>query len=159
VADAVTQVDPDFELSFHSLADQVDATLAQERLLAVMSSFFGALALLLAGVGLYGVTAYAVSRRRAEIGIRLTLGAAPGNVVGMVLHQVAALVGIGVIIGAALSLWLTRYAESLLFGLEPRDPWTFAMAAAVLAAVALLAAWLPARRATRIDPMTVLRES
>jgi predicted permease len=159
VADAISQVDPDFALTFHLLADQVDAGLAQERLLAILSSFFGTLALLLAAVGLYGVVAYTASRRRGEIGIRLTLGAAPGRVVGMVLRHVSVLVGAGVVIGCALSMWVTRFAESPLFGLEARDPVTFATATVVLASVALLAASLPARRAARIDPMTVLRES
>jgi predicted permease len=159
VADGISQVDPDFALTFHSPADRADAGLAQERLLAILSSFVGTLGLLLAGVGLYGVVAYAASRRRGEIGIRLTLGAAPGSVVGMVLQHVSLLVGTGVVIGGTLSLWVTRFAESLLFGLEPNDPVTFAAAVVVLASVALLAALLPARRAARIDPMTVLRES
>jgi ABC-type antimicrobial peptide transport system permease subunit len=123
-----------------------------------LSGFFGALALLLAAVGLYGVTAYAVARRRTEIGIRIALGAAPACVVRLVLSRLAALVGLGVLIGAALSVWTSTFVASLLYGLEPRDPATLVGAAATLAAVGGLAGWLPAWRASRIDPAQVLRE-
>ena len=136
----------------------MDASLLQERLVAMLSGFFGALALLLAGIGLYGVTAYAVSRRRTEIGIRLALGAQPGGVIRLVLRRVALLVGAGVVAGGLTSLWAARFAGSLLYGLQPRDPWTLGAAAAVLVGVGALAGWLPARRASRIDPARVLRE-
>ena len=158
VVDAVAGVDRNLTLTVHLLADQVDASLLQERIVAMLSGFFGALALLLAGIGLYGVTAYAVSRRRTEIGIRLALGAQPGGVVRLVLRRVALLVGAGVVVGGVTSLWAARFAGSLLFGLQPRDPVTLAAAAVVLAAVGALAGWLPARRASRVDPATVLRE-
>jgi putative ABC transport system permease protein len=151
-------VDRNLTLTVHLLADQVDASLLQERLVAMLSGFFGGLALLLAGLGLYGVTAYAVSRRRTEIGIRLALGARPGGVVRLVLRRVALLVGAGVVVGGVASLWAARFAGSLLYGLQPRDPVTLAAAAAVLAGVGALAGWLPARRASRIDPARVLRE-
>ena len=115
----------------------------------MLSGFFGALALLLAGLGLYGVTAYAVARRRTEIGIRMALGAPPAGVVRLVLARVAWLVGVGVAVGAAVSLWASTLIASLLYGLAPRDPVTFAGAAVTLTAVAALAGWLPAYRASR----------
>jgi ABC-type antimicrobial peptide transport system permease subunit len=124
----------------------------------MLSGFFGALALLLAAIGLYGVTSYAVSRRRTEIGIRMALGADARGIVGLVLRRVGLLVGAGIIVGAAISLWASRFVGSLVYGLEPRDPATFAAAAAVLAAIGAIAGWLPARRATHIDPAQVLRE-
>ena len=158
VADALGRTDPKAVFSFRSLSDQVAGTLAQERLVANLSTFFGALALLLAALGLYGVTSYGINRRRAEIGIRMALGAKGSDVVRLVLGRVALLVAMGIAAGAAMSLWASRFVEALLYGLEPRDPSTFIAAALVLAAVGLLAGGLPAWRATRIDPSTVLRE-
>jgi putative ABC transport system permease protein len=159
VAAALIAVDPDLAFSFHPLSAYLDASLAQERMVAALSGFFGALALLLAGLGLYGVTSYAVTRRRTELGIRMALGAVPGAVVRLVLSRVSLLVAAGVILGAAAGVWLSRFIATLLFGLGPGDPATIAVAAAVLLAVGGLAGWLPARRASRIDPAQVLRES
>ncbi len=159
VSAAITGVNRDLALTFRPLADQVDASLTQERLVAMLAGFFGALALLLAGLGLYGVTSYAVSRRRTEIGIRMALGAAPGGVVRLVLARVTLLVGAGVALGAAFSIWMAQFVATLLYGLEPRDPVTLAGSAVVLAAVGGLAGWLPAYRASRIDPAEVLRDS
>jgi putative ABC transport system permease protein len=159
IAAAVGAVNPDLALTFRPLTDQINASLSQERIVAMLSGFFGALALLLAGLGLYGVTSYAVTRRRAEIGIRMALGAAPAGVMRLVLSRVALLVGIGVIVGAGASMWLSRFVATLLYGLEPRDPATLAGAAATLAGVGALAGWLPAYRASRIDPAQVLRNS
>jgi putative ABC transport system permease protein len=159
IAAAIGVVNPELTLTFRPLADQVDASLTQERLVAMLSGFFGALALLLAGLGLYGVTAYAVSRRRTEIGIRMALGAEPAAVVRLVLSRVVILVGIGAVIGSGLSLWASKFVASLLYGLAPRDPMTLIVAVATLAAVGVAAGWLPARRASRIDPAAVLRES
>ena len=144
-------------LSFVSMSDQVGTRLTQERLVARLSMFFGGLALLLAALGLYGVTSYAVNRRRTEIGIRMALGADPSGVVFLVLRRVATLVAIGVVAGAALSLWASRFVATLLYGTQPRDPMTFIGAAVVLMAIGLLAGWIPARRAARIDPTVVLR--
>jgi len=158
IADAIGGLDRDVSLTFRTLADQIDASLTQERLIAMLSGFFGGLALLLAGIGLYGVTSYAVSRRRTEIGIRLALGANPAGVLGLVFSRVSLLVGLGVVAGGAISFWAARFAETLLFGLPPRDPATFAVAAVVLALVGAAAAWRPARRASRLDPARVLRE-
>jgi len=154
---ALTQVDADLAFNVRPLADQLNASLTQERVVAELSGAFGLLALLLAALGLFGVTAYAVSRRRREIGIRMALGAAPGGVVRLVLSQMTMLVGAGVVIGAGVSLWASRFIASLLYGLEPGDPSTLLGAVAMLCGVGTLAAWFPARRASRVDPATVLR--
>jgi cytochrome bd-type quinol oxidase subunit 1 len=110
------------------------------------------------GCGLYGVTAYSVGRRRSEIGIWMALGAKPAVVVRMVVARVAVIVGLGIAIGAVLSFWAAQFIEKLLFGLRPRDPLTIAIAAVILAAIGIAAGWIPARRATRIEPAEVLRE-
>jgi putative ABC transport system permease protein len=158
VSAALTAVDPDLVFTFRPMTDQVSASLTQERLVATLSGFFGALALLLAGLGLYGVTAYAVSRRRTEIGIRMALGAEAARVVRLVLSRVSVLVGLGVVIGAGLSWWASTFVAALLYGVEPRDPVTLVGAAGILAAVGAFAGWLPAWRASRIDPAEVLRD-
>jgi putative ABC transport system permease protein len=159
IADAIGGVNRDLALTFRPLSDQVNASLTQERVVAMLSGFFGALALLLAGLGLYGVTSYAVSRRRTEIGIRMALGAAPDSVIRLVLSRVSLLVGVGVLIGAGVSLWASQFISTLLYGLQPRDPTTIVGSAAVLAAVGAFAGWVPAHRASRIDPAEVLRDS
>ena len=159
IASALTTADPDLVFTFRPMTDQVSASLTQERVIAMLAGFFGALALLLAGLGLYGVTSYAVSRRRTEIGIRIALGAARAAVVRLVLSRVTVLVSAGVLLGAGVSLWASRFAASLLYGVEARDPVTLVGAAVILAAVGALAGWLPAWRASRIDPAAVLRES
>jgi ABC-type antimicrobial peptide transport system permease subunit len=158
LAAAITPVHRDIAITFRPLVDQVNAALTQERIVAMLSGFFGALALLLAGLGLYGVTSYAVSRRRGEIGIRMALGAAPGGVISMVLRRVAILVGLGVIVGGAVSIWAARFVTTLLYGLQPRDPLTLITAATILGVIGALAGWIPARRASKIDPAVVLRE-
>ncbi len=155
---ALEKVDRRVSLSFLPMTDQFEGKLVRERIIAIISGFFGALALLLAGIGLYGVTSYGVSRRRVEIGIRMALGADARTVIRLVLGRVAVLVGLGVAIGAALSFYFSKFVAALIFGLEPRDPFTFVGAAIVLGAVGALAAWLPAHRASRIDPIEVLRE-
>jgi predicted permease len=159
VGATLTAVDPAVAFSVRPLAEYLDASLAQERMVAMVAGFFGALALLLAALGLYGMTSYAVSRRRAEIGIRLALGAAPAGVIRLVLTRVAVLVGAGVLVGAFASAWLSQFVAALLYGLEPRDPITLVSATMILGAVGTLAGWLPAARAARIDPAEVLRES
>jgi ABC-type antimicrobial peptide transport system permease subunit len=156
---AIASVSPRLAVTVHPLTRQIDDALARERVVAMLGGFFGALALLLAGLGLYGVTSYAVSRRRTEIGIRMALGAAPAGVVRLVLSRVTLLVGIGVAVGASVSIWAAKLVATPLYGLEPRDPLTFIGAALVLSTVGALAGWLPARRAARVDPAQVLRES
>ena len=159
IGTALTAVDPNLAFNFRSFEEQVNASLAQERIVALLSAVFGGLALLLAALGLYGVTSYAVSRRRREIGIRMALGATPTGVVRLVLARVALLVGIGVAIGSIVSAWTSTFVASLLYGLEPRDPATFVAAALVLGVVAAAAGWLPAHRASQLDPSVVLRDS
>jgi putative ABC transport system permease protein len=158
VAAALDGVNPNLSMTFRPLADQVNSSLIQERVVAIMSGFFGGLALLLAGLGLYGVTSYAVNRRRTELGIRMALGAAPGGVVRIVLQRVAILVGTGVVVGGVVSWVSARFVATLLYGLQPQDPVTLTGAAVLLGAIGALAGWLPARRASRIDPARVLRE-
>jgi ABC-type antimicrobial peptide transport system permease subunit len=157
VSDALVAVDPQTSLTFLTLSSQVDSALVQERLLARLSTSFGALALLLASLGLYGVTAYSVNRRRGEIGIRMALGANAPAIVRMVLSRISILVAIGIAIGIGVSVWASRFVTSFLYGFEPSDPLTFVLAALVLGVVAAAAGWLPARRASRIDPAEVLR--
>jgi predicted permease len=159
VSEALGRADPQASMTFFSLSSQVDASLIQERLLATLSTFFGGLALLLASLGLYGVTSYSVNRRRAEIGIRMALGADASDVVRMVLARVGALVVIGVALGTGASLWASRFVATFLYGFTPSDPATFVGAALVLSLVAAAAGWLPARRASRIDPTSVLRDA
>jgi predicted permease len=158
LAAAFTSVNRDIAITFRPLAEQVDASLIQTRIVAMLSGFFGTLALLLAALGLYGVTSYAVSRRRTEIGIRMALGAEPRGVIRMVLQRVGLLVAAGTAVGLLMTLWASRFVEALLFRLEPRDPLTLAGAAALLAVIGAAAGWLPARRASLIEPARVLRQ-
>jgi ABC-type antimicrobial peptide transport system permease subunit len=132
--------------------------MTQERLIAMVSGFFGALALFLAGLGLYGIVAQAVSARRTEIGLRMALGAQPTGIVRLVFRRVGVLVVTGLVVGLAGSWWAARFIAPLLFHVEARDPMVFSGTAAVLVAAGVLAAWVPARRAAKIDPATVLRE-
>jgi len=140
-----------------TLDEQVDQSLLQERLVATLSLFFGLLALLLACTGLYGVMAYNVSRRTREIGVRIALGAPAGNVVRMVLTETFFVVSTGVLIGFVAALATTRFISSLLFGLAPADPLTIVCAAILLMCAAAFAGYLPARRATKVDPLVALR--
>jgi ABC-type antimicrobial peptide transport system permease subunit len=155
---AVSEVDsnvPIFEMKTEQQA--VDGLLNRERVFAGLSAIFGALALLLAAIGLYGVRAYAVARRTAEIGIRMALGADRQAILQMILRETGWLALFGVAIGLAAAYAATRYVQSMLYGIAPRDVTTFAEAAVVLIAVAALAGYLPARRAARVDPMVALR--
>lgn len=159
VVAAVAEIDPALALTFRPLDSRVKDTLIRERLLALLSAAFGVLALVMAAVGLYGMTTYSVSLRRTEIGIRMALGATRGSVMGLVLGRVSTLVGIGLIVGLALAAWASRFVAILLYGLEPGDPLTLISSAAVLTAVGAVAGWLPAHRASRLDPTKVLRDS
>ena len=159
VSAAILGVNRDIVLKARPIGDEVRDAMAQDRIVAELSGFFGGLALLLAGLGLYGVTSYAVTRRRAELGIRMALGAAPGGVIRLVLSRVTLLVAVGVVVGAGIAVWASKFATALLYGVEPRDPATLVGAAVTLAAVGALAGWLPAYRASRIDPAEVLWRS
>jgi predicted permease len=140
-----------------TLEAQADQSLLNERLVATLSSAFGLLATLLAVIGLYGVMAFSVARRTREIGVRMALGAVPGDVVWLVMREVIVLVGSGLVLGLAAAWALSRLVSSQLYGVTANDPLTMAAAAAVLAAVALLAGYIPARRATRVNPVLALR--
>jgi predicted permease len=140
-----------------TLAVQIDDSLASDRLITWLSTIFGLLATLLAAVGLYGVVAFSVTRRTREIGVRIALGAMPGDVLWLFLKQMAVLVGAGVIIGAGAAFAVTRLLSTMLYDVKPADPLAFVAAGAVLIATATVAAYLPARRATRVDPITALR--
>ena len=158
VTRVLNEINPAITVSFQGLKPMIEATILPERLMATLSGFFGALALLLAGLGLYGVTSYAVSRQRTEIGIRLALGAPSGGVVRLVLSRVTRLVVLGIVAGAALSVWASKFVATLIYGVDPRDPVTLAGGAITLAAAGAIAGWLPAHRASRIDPLEVLRD-
>ena len=140
-----------------TMRDQVDESLSAQRVIATLSAFFGILATLLAGLGLYGVMAYTVTRRTREIGIRLALGAGRGSLLSMVMREVALLTLAGVAIAIPIALALTRLIRAQLYGIVPNDPLSIATAALVLIAVALLAGYIPAERATRVNPITALR--
>ncbi len=157
VGAAMTRVDPGLAFTFRLLTDHVDASVRQERLVAVLSGFFGGLALLIAALGLYGVTSYTVNRRFTEIGIRMALGAQRTHVLRLVLGQSLGLTAVGIGIGLAGASAVTRYLRGMLFGLTPLDPETFIGVAVLFAAVAALAASIPAHRATRVDPLVALR--
>ncbi len=129
----------------------------QQGVVALLSAFFGALALLLAMIGLYGVTAYSVVQRQGEIGIRMALGAQRKTVLWLVMRDVALMLGVGTMLGTLAALLLARLVTSLLFNVKANDPVTLAAAAVALAIAAAAAAYLPARRAARMDPMRALR--
>jgi putative ABC transport system permease protein len=157
VAEALRRADPAIAFTFGTFDQLIEATVTQERLIALVSAFFGGLALLLAAVGLYGIVAHAVRARQQEIGLRIALGATPSSILRIVFESVGLLIAAGLLLGVAGSLWAARFVEALLFQLAPRDPATFGGAAVVLIAVGVVAAWLPAHRAARIDPVAALR--
>jgi ABC-type antimicrobial peptide transport system permease subunit len=140
-----------------TLEDDFNQSLSRERMIAFLSGFFGLLALGLAAVGLYGVMAYAVTQRTREVGIRMALGARRGEVIAMIVRESLRPVLIGTVIGLGAALAVTRLAAGLLYGVAPRDPLSLVLAASAMLIVAMLAAALPARRASRVEPMTALR--
>jgi ABC-type antimicrobial peptide transport system permease subunit len=137
--------------------EQIDLSLRTERLVASLSAVFGVLATLLAVIGLYGVMAYTVARRTREIGIRMALGAQQGNVIWMVMKEVLFLVSAGILIGVPLALGLSNLIKSQLFGMAPHDPFTLVASTLGLAAIACLAGFVPALRASRVHPTQALR--
>jgi predicted permease len=140
-----------------TLYDEVKNSIAAARMASTLTSLIGLVALLLAGVGLYGVMSYAVSRRTREIGVRMALGARQGDVLRLMLKQGLSLTGLGLATGSVAAVFLTRLIKTLLYGVSATDPLTFIAVALLLAGVALLACWIPARRATKVDPMVALR--
>jgi predicted lysophospholipase L1 biosynthesis ABC-type transport system permease subunit len=154
----VGALDPGLPItSLRTMEDRIDESLSAQRAMAALSAFFGILATLLAAIGLYGVMAYTVTRRTREIGIRLALGAGRASLLKLVLREVALLTAFGVAIAIPMALAVTRLVRSELYGIVPNDPLSIAAAAVVLASVALLAGYIPAERATRVDPLTALR--
>ena len=140
-----------------TLADQVDSNIVPERLIATLSEFFGCLGVVLAGIGLYGLLAYTVARRTNEIGVRMALGATAASVSRLVLRDALAMVCAGIVAGAAMVLWTRPLAASLVQDLKPASAAPLAIGGGVMVAVALVAAYVPARRAARVDPMIALR--
>jgi predicted permease len=158
VKNVIGAVHPEIGIEFRVLTTQLQESLLRERLMATLSGAFGILAGILATVGLYGVIAYMVERRRNEIGVRMALGADRIRVVWLVFREAGVLLLAGLVVGTGLALWAGKAAGTMLFGLKPYDPVTFAGAIALLGCVALVATFAPARRASRLDPMVALRE-
>src|SRR5262249_50404134 len=158
VRDAVWSVDPDQPVSkIRTMDEIVSGSVSRQRFNLILMEVFAALALILAAVGIYGVMSYTVTQRTHEIGIRMALGARRSDVLRLVVGEGARLVAIGVVIGLGSAYGLTRLMSSLLFGVSATDPATFGIIAAALVLVSLLASYIPARRATRVDPMIALR--
>jgi len=148
---------PDAPVEVRALSEQVNAAMVQERMMATLASGFGALALMLACLGLYGLLDYTVARRTKEMGIRMALGARPGRLIRMVVRGAVQLVVLGIALGLPAAWAASQWVKSMLFGLTPADPATIAGSALLLAIAALLAAYVPARRAANVDPMVALR--
>jgi predicted permease len=159
VGTVLTGVNPNLSISYQLVGDQVRDALAQDRVLALLAGFFGVLALVLAGLGLYGVTSYAVTRRRPEIALRLVLGATPASVVRLVLYRLALGISLGIGVGLVASLWASTLIASQLFGIASHDPTTFIAAIVLLASICAFAGLLPAVGVARVDPAGVLREN
>ncbi|MFZ0820413.1 MAG: ABC transporter permease [Candidatus Acidiferrales bacterium] len=158
-AEAVfTSLNGSISMTFRTLEEQVNDSLRQDQLLATLSGFFGGLALLLAVIGLYGVLTYMVTQRRKEIGIRMALGAGKGSILGLIMRDVSVLLLAGLTAGVGISLWAARLMQKMLFQLNARDATTILLAAAMLTVVALLAGYLPARRAASLNPNAILRD-
>jgi ABC-type antimicrobial peptide transport system permease subunit len=158
VKSLAASIDPKISLTFVQFTDQIAQAVQRERMLALLSGFFGVLALVLAMVGWYGVMAYTVARRRVEMGIRIALGAARGRVLGLVLGDVGKLLGIGIVLGSVGAFALVRLLRSLLYGIDAYDPATLVAAIALLVAAGLVAGAIPARRAASLQPVEALRE-
>jgi ABC-type antimicrobial peptide transport system permease subunit len=155
---AVMELDPSLSVyAAGSLSDQLGLVLFPARIAAIVLGAFGLLAIVLAATGVYGIMAYAVSRRTREIGIRMALGAKPSQVLGVVLSHTALLVAIGTAAGIGLALLAGRLFSQILYGISPLDPLTYSLAIGAMALVAFAACWFPARRAIGVDPVTSLR--
>jgi predicted lysophospholipase L1 biosynthesis ABC-type transport system permease subunit len=155
----VATLQPDLALGqLERLEDRLAETLAERRLILITLSLFAGLAVVLAGIGIYGVTSLLVTQRTRELGVRMALGAEPGALRALVLRGGLTLAGAGMLLGAGLGLLLTRMMRGLLYGTAPADPLSFAAAALLLGLAAVLAGWLPARRATRVSPLVALKD-
>jgi ABC-type antimicrobial peptide transport system permease subunit len=154
---AIVGVHPAIAIRYQEVRTQLARSLTRERLMATLSGFFGGLAVLIATIGLYGVMSYMVTRRRVEIGVRMALGADATSVVTMIVREAGVLLLAGLVIGGVLSVYAARIGNTLLYGLQAGDPATLALAMTALASVTLLASWIPAMRASRVDPTTALR--
>jgi putative ABC transport system permease protein len=158
VRSSIAEVSPKLSYDVTTLDRQLSQSLALSRVVGLLSAVFGSLALMLAAIGLYGVMAYSVARRRNEIGVRIALGAESWRVIRMVLSEMGGIVGVGLVAGVALSIGVTRLVRAFLYGLRPTDPVVLTGAALTLLTVGVIAALLPARRAARMDPVAALRE-
>jgi predicted permease len=158
VVDAMREVHPGLSLEFRTLSDQVAGSLARPRLLALLSAFFGVLALLLAVVGLYGTMAYDVTRRRSEIGVRIALGARRAGLLRMVAGEAGRTIALGLVLGGLLTFATTRWLSALLYDIAPLEPMVLALSALILTIAAMSAGLVPAWRAAGVDPMRALRE-
>jgi ABC-type antimicrobial peptide transport system permease subunit len=157
VREVLRGMDPDLPLIAVSPLDEVLRTVvAWPRFSLQVLGVFALIALILAGMGIYGVTAFGVTRRQREIGVRVALGADPGRVLGMVLRQSLRLAALGIVVGIVAAIGLSGFLEALLYDTAPRDPLTYGLVPLFLGATALLSAWIPARRATKVDPRSAL---
>src|SRR5262249_6695968 len=157
VRQAITEINPTIVISFQGFKTMIDQSILRDRLMATLSGFFGGLALLLASIGLYGILSYGVASRTNEIGIRMALGARSRDVLVLILREASMLVIVGLIVGLPAIFATTRFAGTLLFDLTPTDPMSLIAAAILLVVVALAASYIPARRATKVDPLVALR--
>jgi putative ABC transport system permease protein len=154
----VHEVDSDLPIAnFETLTTVVNRSMSADRFAMLLLAAFGLLALVLAAVGMYGVISYSVTQRTPEIGVRIALGASRGSIFAMVLRQGGRLVGVGIVIGLVAAFGLTRLMTGFLYEVRPTDPMTFTAVSLLLMAVALLACYMPARRAMKVDPMIALR--
>jgi ABC-type antimicrobial peptide transport system permease subunit len=157
VRQTVDSLGHEYVAKTHMVVETIDRSILRERLFAILSTFFGALALLLAGVGLYGLMAYNVTQRTQEIGVRMALGAARSDVLSMILRETLGMTSIGLALGLAGALSASQLVANMLYGVSAQDPVTLAAVTVVLTTVAVVAGWIPARRAMRVDPMVALR--
>ena len=157
VRQSVDSLGHEYVAKTHMVVETIDRSILRERIFAVLSAFFGGLALLLAAIGLYGLMAYNVTRRTQEIGVRIALGAARSTVLSMILRETLGMTFIGLALGLAGALSASEFVANMLYGISAQDPLTLAAVSVVLAGVALAAGWIPARRAMHVDPMVALR--
>ena len=157
VRNTIDSLGHEYVAKTHLIVETIDRSILRERLFAILSRFFGGLALLLAAVGLYGLMAYNVTQHTREIGVRMALGAAQRDVLAMILRETLSTTATGLLLGVAGALCSSQLVSNLIYGVSSRDPITLTAVCMLLAVVAMLAGWLPARKAMRLDPMGALR--